>query len=370
MSGRISDLAVYEANPAIFYVGTAHGGVWKTTNNGTTFTAQFQDQGLMSIGDVTISQSNPDLVWVGTGESNNRQSTSWGDGVYKSTDGGKTYVNMGLRTSKHINRIVIDPRDNNVVLVAATGSLWGPGGERGVYKTTDGGRTWKQVLKVDDDTGANDLAMDPSNSKIVYASTYQRRRTACCMNGGGPGSGIWKSTDGGDTWTRLKGNGIPDGPLGRIALDVYRKRPNILYATDRGAGSGRRRARRRRSLRLRLRRGKLVVRRQPAAQKRWAAGRAGGRRARRRRVEHGADRPLPVGRRGRDVAQGEQRESAADVLQPGAHRPERSRGRLPGRRGPAADARRRQDDRTLRPLRAPTPTTTPSGSTRPTRTTC
>jgi photosystem II stability/assembly factor-like uncharacterized protein len=234
MSGRISDLAVYEANPSIYYVGTAHGGVWKTVNNGTTFQPQFQDQGLMSIGDVTISQSNPDLLWVGTGESNNRQSTSWGDGVYKSTDGGKTYVNMGLRTSRHINRIIIDPRDNDVVLVAATGSLWGPGGERGVFKTTDGGKTWKQVLKVDDDTGANDLAFDPTNSDIVYATTYQRRRSACCMNGGGPGSGIWKSTDGGETWTRLKGNGIPDGPLGRIALDVYRRRPNILYSLIEG----------------------------------------------------------------------------------------------------------------------------------------
>ena len=123
---------------------------------------------------------------------------------------------------RHINRIVIDPRDNNIVFVAATGSLWGPGGERGVYKTTDGGKTWKQVLKVDDDTGANDLVMDPANSQILYASMYQRRRTACCMNGGGPGSGLWKSTDGGDTWTRLKG-GLPDGPLGRIAVDVYRQ---------------------------------------------------------------------------------------------------------------------------------------------------
>src|SRR3954466_2960746 len=128
MSGRISDLAVYEANPAIFYVATAHGGVWKTVNNGTTFEAQFQDQGLMSIGDVAISQSNPDLVWVGTGESNNRQSTSWGDGVFKSTDGGKTYARMGLPTSRHINRIVIDPRANDTVFVAATGPLFGPGG--------------------------------------------------------------------------------------------------------------------------------------------------------------------------------------------------------------------------------------------------
>jgi photosystem II stability/assembly factor-like uncharacterized protein len=241
MSGRIADLAVFEANPAIYYVATAHGGVWKTINNGTTFEPQLQDQGLMSFGDVTISQSNPDLVWAGGGESNNRQSTSWGDGVYKSTDGGKTYTNMGLRTSRHIHRIAIDPRHNDTVFVAATGSLWGPGGERGVFKTTDGGKTWKHVLKVDDDTGANDLAMDPSNSQILYASTYQRRRTACCMNGGGPGSGIWKTTDGGETWTRLKA-GIPEGPLGRIGLDVYRRRPNILYASIEGpapAGGGR-----------------------------------------------------------------------------------------------------------------------------------
>src|SRR5437868_693704 len=220
MSGRISDFAVYEANPAIFYVGTAHGGVWKTTNNGTTFESQLQDQGLMSIGDVTVSQSNPDLVWVGTGESNNRQSTSWGDGVYKSTDGGKTYTNAGLRTSRYINRIVIDPRANDVVFVAATGSLWGPGGERGVYKTIDGGRNWKQVLKVDEDTGANDLVMDATNNRMLYASTYQRRRTPCCMNGGGPVSGTWKSTDAGETWMRFKGNGLPDGPLGRIGLDI------------------------------------------------------------------------------------------------------------------------------------------------------
>ncbi len=247
MSGRISDVAVYEANPAVYYVATAHGGVWKTRNNGTTFEAQLQDQGLMSVGDVTISQSNPDLVWVGTGESNNRQSTSWGDGVYKSTDGGKTYTNMGLRASKHIHRIVIDPRDSNIVFVAATGSLWGPGGERGVYRTTDGGKSWAQVLKVDDDTGANDIVMDPANSQILYASMYQRRRTACCMNGGGPGSGLYKTTDGGASWNKLKG-GLPEGPLGRIAVDVYRRKPSILYATvegpslltagGRGAGGG------------------------------------------------------------------------------------------------------------------------------------
>jgi photosystem II stability/assembly factor-like uncharacterized protein len=233
MSGRISDLAVYEANPALFYVATSHGGVWKTINNGTTWEPQFQDAGHLSTGAVAISQSNPDLVWVGTGESSNRQSVSWGDGIYKSTDGGKTYTHMGLKTSRHINRIIVDPRDPNTVFVAATGSLWGPGGERGVYKTTDGGKTWKQVLKGDDDTGANDLAMDPGNNQILYATMYQRRRTACCFNGGGPGSGIFKSTDGGETWTKLKG-GVLDGPLGRTTLDVSRSRPNTLYALIEG----------------------------------------------------------------------------------------------------------------------------------------
>jgi photosystem II stability/assembly factor-like uncharacterized protein len=242
MSGRIADLAVYEADPAVFYVATSHGGVWKTTNNGTTFEAQLQDQGLMSTGAIAVSQTNPDLVWVGTGESSNRQSTSWGDGVYKSTDGGKTFTNMGLRTSRHINRVVIDPRDNDTVFVSATGSLWGPGGERGIYKTSDAGSTWKLVLKVDEDTGGDDLVMDPSNNRVLFATTYQRRRTACCFNGGGPGSGMWKSTDGGETWTRLT-HGVLGGPLGRLALDVFRKDSNILYALvegpqEPGAGRG------------------------------------------------------------------------------------------------------------------------------------
>jgi photosystem II stability/assembly factor-like uncharacterized protein len=230
MSGRIADLAVYEKNTSIWYVGAAHGGVWKTTSNGAVLTPIFEDHGLMSIGDVTVSQTNPDVVWVGTGESNNRQSTSWGDGVWKSTDGGKTFQNMGLRDSKHIARIVVDPSNNDVVLVAATGPLFGSGGERGIFKTTDGGKTWKRVLFVDDDTGANDLVMSYTEPRTVYASTYQRRRTSCCVNGGGPGSGIWKSTDGGDHWTRLS-TGIPAGPLGRIGLDTYRKNGDIVYAS-------------------------------------------------------------------------------------------------------------------------------------------
>ena len=238
MSGRIADVAVYEANPAIYYVGTAHGGVWKTTSNGATFEPLFQDQGLIAVGDVAVSQINPDLVWVGAGESNNRQSTSWGGGVYKSTDGGKTFTLMGLPRSKHINRIIIHPTNNDVVLVAATGPLFGPGGERGIYKTTDGGKTWKQVLTLDDDTGANDLAVSLSEPNVMYASSYQRRRTACCMNGGGPGSALWRSTDGGDTWTRLTGNGLPSGSLGRIAVDVYRQSSRIVYALIEGPGAG------------------------------------------------------------------------------------------------------------------------------------
>src|SRR5262249_25314048 len=178
-------------------------------------------------------ESNPDLVWVGTGESNNRQSTSWGDGVYKSTDGGKTYVNVGLKTSRFINRILIDPKNNDVVFVAATGSLWGSGGERGVYKTVDGGKTWKLTLHVDDDTGANALVMDPANTQLLYATMYWGRRPACCRTGGGPGRGLWKSTDGGGTWP-IPHNGLPNEPLGRIAIDISRRRPNILYALIEG----------------------------------------------------------------------------------------------------------------------------------------
>lgn len=237
MSGRIADLAVYEKNPSIYYVGTAHGGVWKTVNNGTTFEAQFQTEGLISIGDVTMSQSNPNLVWAGAGESNNRQSTSWGGGVYKSTDGGRTWTNMGLKESYHINRIVIHPDNNDVVYVAATGSLWGAGGDRGVYKTTDGGRTWKAVLKGDADTGANDLVISATNPNIMWASLYQRRRLQCCMNGGGPGSAVYKSTDGGENWTKVA-NGLPTGDLGRIAIDLFARTSNILYVLVEGPAAG------------------------------------------------------------------------------------------------------------------------------------
>jgi photosystem II stability/assembly factor-like uncharacterized protein len=229
MSGRIADVAVYEKNAAIWYVATAHGGVWKTTSGGTTWEALLQDQGLMSFGDVTVSQQDPDLVWAGGGESNNRQSTSWGSGVWKSSDGGKTWANVGLRESKHIHRIVIDPTNNDVVLVAATGPLFGPGGERGIYKTTDGGRSWRRVLAGDEDTGGNDIVMSAADPQVLFASLYQRRRSECCFNGGGSGSGLFKSVDGGETWARVEG-GYPMGELGRIAVDVSRSNPNVVYS--------------------------------------------------------------------------------------------------------------------------------------------
>jgi photosystem II stability/assembly factor-like uncharacterized protein len=230
MGGRVDDLAVLESNPAVFYVGTASGGLWKTTNSGTTWDVLFDDlDDVVSIGDVAIAPNDANLVWVGTGENNNRQSGSWGNGVYKSIDGGKTWKHMGLRDSKHIARIIVDPVDHDVVYVAALGSLWGAGKERGVFKTTDGGVTWTNVLFVNEDTGATELVQDPLNNKVLYAATYQRRRATWGFNGGGLGSGIHKSSDAGRTWTKLT-SGIPSGPLGRIGMDIYRANPNILYA--------------------------------------------------------------------------------------------------------------------------------------------
>jgi len=229
MGGRVDDFAVFESRPAVYYAGAATGGLWKTMNNGTTWESVFDHQDVASIGAVAIPQDNPNLVWVGTGEDNNRQSSSWGGGVFKSTDGGRSWQNMGLMESRHIGRIVVDPVDHEVVYVAATGHLWGPNKERGVYKTTDGGLTWQQSLFVDEQTGATDLAMDPSNNKVLYAAMYQRQRTAWGFNGGGPGSGLYKSADAGATWTRLN-SGLPTGPLGRIGIDIFRSDSKIVCA--------------------------------------------------------------------------------------------------------------------------------------------
>src|SRR5215813_7747605 len=230
MGGRIDDITAVDSNPYTYYVGFATGGVWKTTNNGTTFQPIFDTYSTASIGDIAIAPSNPDIVWVGTGEANNRQSSSFGDGIYKSMDGGKTFTKMGLENSQTIARIVIDPRNPEVVYVAVLGHLFGPNKERGIYKTTDGGRTWNNVKFIDEDTGFTDLVIDQSDPKTLYAASYQRRRTSWGFNGGGPGSGIWKTVDAGKTWTKLQGNGLPEGILGRIGIDVCRSNPNVLYA--------------------------------------------------------------------------------------------------------------------------------------------
>src|ERR1041385_8941181 len=182
MGGRIDDIAVVESNPSVYYVGAATGGVWKTVNNGTTFEPIFDEQGSTSIGDIAIAPSDASVIWVGTGEPNNRQSSSWGDGVYRSLDAGKTWKNMGLAETRHIGRVVIHPKNPDVVYAAALGHLWGPNPERGVYKTTDGGKTWNQVLKISNDTGVSDIAMDPESPDTLNAAAYQRRRTPFGFN--------------------------------------------------------------------------------------------------------------------------------------------------------------------------------------------
>ncbi|GAB5527381.1 MAG: hypothetical protein Roseis2KO_52530 [Roseivirga sp.] len=228
MSGRIVDLAVLESNPYVIYAATATGGLWHTENNGVTWKPIFENEATHSIGAIALHQTHPDHIWVGTGERANRQSSGWGDGVYKTNDGGKTWTNMGLKDSHHIGRIVIHPNDTNTVYVAAMGHLWGANNERGLYKTTDGGKSWNRIIYVDDNTGVSDIAMDPSDPDVLYAATYQRRRRPYGFHGGGPGSGLHKSTDGGKTWKELK-NGLPEGDYGRIGISIYRNDPNLVY---------------------------------------------------------------------------------------------------------------------------------------------
>jgi photosystem II stability/assembly factor-like uncharacterized protein len=230
MGGRIDDIAVSESDPNIIYVGYAVGGVFKSENNGISFRPVFETFNTASIGDIAIHPRDPNIVYVGTGEANNRQTSSFGDGIYKTTDGGKTFTNIGLKDTQTIARIVIDPKNPETVYVASPGHLFGPNPDRGIFKTTDGGKTWNKVKFIDDDTGFTDIAIDPVNTSILYAASYQRRRSGCCFNGGGPGGGIWKSTDAGRTWKALTGNGLPPGTYGRIALDLSRSNPNVVYA--------------------------------------------------------------------------------------------------------------------------------------------
>ena len=230
MSGRIVDLAVMESAPHVFYAASSTGGLYKTTNNGTSFTALFGDAGTHSIGAIALHQRDTSVVWVGTGERASRQSSSWGDGVYLSRDGGSTFRHVGLRNSAHIGRIVLHPGNTDIAYVAAMGQLWGPNEERGLYVTRDGGSTWTRTLHVDANTGVVDVAMDPSDPNILYAASYQRRRTAFGFNGGGPGSALWKSTDGGTTWRKLT-RGLPEGDYGRIGIGIFRGDPRIVYVS-------------------------------------------------------------------------------------------------------------------------------------------
>ncbi|MCK6457631.1 MAG: glycosyl hydrolase [Phycisphaerae bacterium] len=228
-SGRISDIAVNPHNPHEWYIAVASGGVWKTTNAGTTFTPIFDDQGSYSIGCVAIDPNNPKVVWVGTGENNSQRSVAFGDGVYRTRDGGASWENMGLRDSEHIGMIAIDPRNSDVVYIAAQGPLWRAGNDRGLYKTTNGGLTWTRVLHVSDDTGINEVHLDPRNPDTIYCSAYQRRRHVWTLVNGGPESAIYKSTDAGVTWRKLT-RGLPEVDLGRIGMDISPANPDVIYA--------------------------------------------------------------------------------------------------------------------------------------------
>lgn len=228
-SGRVGDFAVHPENRSTYYVAVASGGVWKTTNSGTTWKPIFDGEGSYSIGCITLDPSNPNVVWVGSGENNSQRSVSFGDGVYRSRDGGQSWQNMGLKESEHIGRIVVHPKDSNTVWVAAQGPLWSAGGDRGVFKTTDGGATWKRVLFVSHDTGANEVHLDPRDPNTLYATAYQRRRHVWTLVDGGPESAIYKSTDGGETWRKIN-KGLPDVDLGRIGLAISPANPDIVYA--------------------------------------------------------------------------------------------------------------------------------------------
>ena len=230
MGGRIADIAVDPTQPSTWYVAAASGGVWKTANAGVTWTPLFDAQPSYSIGVVTVDPGDPNVVWVGTGENVSGRHVGWGDGVYRSRDAGRTWQRMGLAESQHIGKVLVDPRDGNTVFVAAEGPLWSPGGERGLYRTSDGGTTWTQVLAIDENTGVTDVEFDPSNPDVLYAAAYQRRRQIWSFLGGGPKSGIYKSIDGGETWRRIE-VGLPKGDVGKIGLAVTPADPTLVYAT-------------------------------------------------------------------------------------------------------------------------------------------
>ncbi|HVS13780.1 MAG TPA: glycosyl hydrolase [Thermoanaerobaculia bacterium] len=230
MSGRIADLAIHPHDHGTWYVAAGSGGVWKTVNAGTTFEPVFDGEGSYSIGCVTVDANDPEVVWVGTGENVSGRHVGWGDGVYKSRDGGKSWTRTGLERSEHVARILVDPRDSQVVWVAAEGPLWSSGGERGVFKSTDGGETWRAVLEISPDTGVASLEPDPDDPDTLYAAAHQRRRQVWSYQAGGPESGIWKSSDGGETWREVT-RGLPQGDMGKIGLAVSPVDTRVVYAT-------------------------------------------------------------------------------------------------------------------------------------------
>ena len=229
MTGRISDIVKDPANPSTWYVATASSNVWKTTNNGTTWHPIFERYTSYSTGCIAIDPHNPNVIWLGTGENQSQRSVGWGDGIYKSEDGGTSWTNMGLKESEHIGKIHVDPRNPDIIIVAAQGPLWKEGGERGIFRSEDGGKSWTQTLNISPNTGAADLAVDPDNPDIMYASTYQRRRHVGILVAGGPESRIYKSDDNGKSWSKLE-KGLPSGDLGRIALAVSPQKSNVVYA--------------------------------------------------------------------------------------------------------------------------------------------
>lgn len=228
-SGRIIDFAVNPAKTNEYYAAAASGGAWKTVNAGTTWEPVFENEGSYSVGCVTLDPNNTHIVWIGTGENNSQRSVGYGDGIYKSEDGGKNWKHMGLKNSEHIAKIVIDPRNSNIIYVAAQGPLWGPGGDRGLYKSTDGGENWGKILEISENTGVTDLVFDSRNPDVLYAASYQRRRHVWTLINGGPESAIYKSTDAGQNWKKLE-TGLPKGDVGRIGLAISPVNPDVLYA--------------------------------------------------------------------------------------------------------------------------------------------
>ena len=236
--GRSLTAVGIPGNPSVFYFGAVSGGIWKTTNGGLTWLPIFDNEPVSSIGSIAVAESDPNVIYAGTGEACIRGNISYGDGVYKSLDAGKTWTNVGLPDSQHIGAVIVDPHDANIVFVAALGHAYGTNTERGIFRSVDGGKTWEKVLYKDEKTGGIDIVFDPQNSHILFASMWEAHRTPWSLTSGGPGSGLYRSTDGGTTWKRIEGHGFPEGVLGRIGVSVSGADSNRIYALVEAAKGG------------------------------------------------------------------------------------------------------------------------------------